>query len=174
MSPSLADIIVQKKTGMYGTLRSKRKDLPPGVAKEKVEKGQRIAYQPGKVMVLKWKDKKIVNMLSTSHDTSSVSFHSETTKETLKPKVIYDYNFTMSGVDRCDQDMSYYPSTRKQQRMYYKKCFFLLDQSLWNSYIVNKKNNKNKKSLLDSKLAVIEEIFDKYPSSIYAAKRTSD
>ncbi|GBN91097.1 hypothetical protein AVEN_248425-1 [Araneus ventricosus] len=43
MSPSLADILVQKKTDIYGTLRSNRKDLPPGFAKEK-EKGQCIAY----------------------------------------------------------------------------------------------------------------------------------
>ncbi|GBN07079.1 PiggyBac transposable element-derived protein 4 [Araneus ventricosus] len=115
MSPSLADILVQKKTDIYGTLCSNRKDLPPGFAKEKVENGQCIAYQRGKVMVLrgKWKDKKIVNMRSIFHATSSVSVHSGTTKETLKPKVIYDYNFTMSGVDRCDQEMSYYPSTRK-------------------------------------------------------------
>ncbi|GBM57073.1 hypothetical protein AVEN_157036-1 [Araneus ventricosus] len=88
MSPSLADILVQKKTDIYGTLRSNRKDLSPGFAKEKVEKGQCIAYQRGKVMVLKWKDKKIVNMLSTFHDTSSVPVHSGTTKETLKPKLI--------------------------------------------------------------------------------------
>ncbi|GBM56882.1 hypothetical protein AVEN_227380-1 [Araneus ventricosus] len=58
MSPSLADILVRKKADIYDILRSNRKDLPPGFPKEKVEKGQCIAYQRGKVMVLKWKDKR--------------------------------------------------------------------------------------------------------------------
>lgn len=175
MSPLLADILLEKRTDIYGTLRSNRKDLPPGFAKEKVAKGQCIAYQRGKIMVLKWNDKKLVNMLSSFHDASSVSVRPGTTREKQKPKVVYDYNFTMGGVDRCDQEMSYYPSTRKQQRKYYKTIFrHLLDQAMWNSYVVYKKVTETKKSLLDFKLAVVEEIFDKHSSAICSSTRSSD
>ena len=55
---------------------------------------------------------------------------------------ISDYNNTMGGVDLCIQEMSYYPTTRKQQGKYYIKNFRqFLDKSLWNAYALYKKQN---------------------------------
>ncbi|GFS69305.1 piggyBac transposable element-derived protein 4 [Trichonephila clavipes] len=71
MSPQLADILVTEKTDTYGTVKKTRKDLPVNFSKEKVPKGEIVAYQRGKVMALKWQDKKSVCLMSTIHDASS-------------------------------------------------------------------------------------------------------
>ncbi|GFU77926.1 piggyBac transposable element-derived protein 4 [Trichonephila clavipes] len=58
----------------------------------------------------------------------------------LKPKAVVFYNNSMGGVDRSDQCLSYYPVARNQQRKYYKKMFrHLLNQIVWNSFVIFKK-----------------------------------
>ena len=43
----------------------------------------------------------------------------------------------MGGVDKADQEMTFYPLMRKQQKHYYKKIFrHLLEQSLWNAFVL--------------------------------------
>ncbi|GFT74210.1 piggyBac transposable element-derived protein 4 [Trichonephila clavipes] len=104
---------------------------------KKVPKGEIVAYQRGKVMALKWQDKKSVCLMSTIHDTSSYLVTCKSKKTVMKPVVVCDYNNTMGGVDLCDQEMSYYPTLRKQQGKYYIKIFRqFLDQSLWNAYLL--------------------------------------
>ncbi|GFW32580.1 piggyBac transposable element-derived protein 4 [Trichonephila clavipes] len=59
----------------------------------------------------------------------------------LKPKAVVFYNNSMGGVDRSDQCLSYYPVARNQQRKYYKKIFrHFLNQIVWNSFVIFKKN----------------------------------
>ncbi|KAF8763526.1 PiggyBac transposable element-derived protein like [Argiope bruennichi] len=93
-------------------------------------------------MVLQWKDKKVLTMLSTIHNAALVSVESKistTTKQ--KPKVVVDYNRSMGGVDKSDQCLAYYSSPRSRQRKYYKKIFrHLLDQAVWNAFLLYKKN----------------------------------
>ncbi|GFX83122.1 piggyBac transposable element-derived protein 4 [Trichonephila clavipes] len=71
MSPQLADNLVTEKTDTYGTVNKTRKDLPVNFSKEKVPKEEIFAYQRGKVMALKWQDKKSVCLMSTIHDARS-------------------------------------------------------------------------------------------------------
>lgn len=55
------------------------------------------------------------------------------------PKHISEYNFNMSGINRCDQMISYYSSPRNTVRWYKKVLFHLLDISLWNAFFLYKK-----------------------------------
>ncbi|GFW23326.1 piggyBac transposable element-derived protein 4 [Trichonephila clavipes] len=110
MSPQLADILVTEKMDTYGTVNKTRKDLPVNFSKEKVPKGEIVAYQRGKVMALKWRDKKSVCLMSTIHDASSYLVTCKSKKTVIIPVVVCDYNNTMGGVDLCDQEMSYYPT----------------------------------------------------------------
>ncbi|GBM38918.1 hypothetical protein AVEN_271036-1 [Araneus ventricosus] len=59
----------------------------------------------------------------------------------VKPRAVVLYNATMGGVDRSDQCLSYYPVARNQQRKYYKKIFrHLLNQAVWNFFVIYQKN----------------------------------
>lgn len=145
-SPELYDILLSHKTDAYGTLRCNRKGLPPDIRnkKNKLKRGEYKAWQKGKILVLQWKDKKDVFLISTVHNSSFVEAIQKSGKVIQKPKVVMDYNNTMGGVDRADQQMSFYSFMRKQQKKYYKKIFrHLLEQCVWNAYVIYKKNGNS-------------------------------
>ena len=59
-------------------------------------------------MTLLWKDKKDVALLSTIHNPAMQD--AETRHGTVKkPKVVCEYNRTMGGVDKVDQQLADYP-----------------------------------------------------------------
>ncbi|GBM24864.1 PiggyBac transposable element-derived protein 4 [Araneus ventricosus] len=122
-SPEVAEILLKYKTDVIGTVRGNRKGLPAEVKTMKLKKGEIKSFQKGKIMVLQWGDKKTVTMLSTIHNAELISVESRKSTTKQKPKVVVHYNISMGGVDKSDQCLSYYPSTRIRQRKYYKKYF---------------------------------------------------
>lgn len=158
--PRLADILITHQTDVYGTLKVNRKDVPKGLQR-KLNKGELIGYQRGKVAVMKWRDKKDVALLSTLHDLTKVDVQKRN-KVVSKPQVVIDYNDTMGGVDRVDQHLSDYALPRKRGKKYYKKLFFhLLDLALWNSFVMYKKSHGTK-TALQYRMEVIRLMFEKY------------
>ncbi|GFX89857.1 piggyBac transposable element-derived protein 4 [Trichonephila clavipes] len=106
--------------------------------------------------------------MSTIHDASSYLVTCKSKKTVMKPVVVCDYNNTMGGVDLCGQEMSYYPRLRKQQGKYYIKIFRqFLDQSLWNAYVISKKQNPTHNiKLLEFRLRLVEESIQKYSDRV--------
>lgn len=166
-SPDLAELLVRNKTDTYGTLRFRRKGVPKNISfPKKVARGYTRAYRKGKLMVMRWRDKKDVFFLSTVHSCTMVQ--TESGKE--RPTVANDYNFTMGGVDRVDQHLAIRPVTRKQGKKYYKKIFFhLLEQALWNAFVLFKKkggvssNSKFREN-------VIKQYLENYHSKEFSSK----
>ncbi|XP_068130827.1 piggyBac transposable element-derived protein 4-like [Hyperolius riggenbachi] len=109
-SPELFEILIRNKTDAYGTVRPNRREMPTAFAKQKLKSGDIVAWQKGKMLALRWRDKKDVCTLSTVHDASSATTTTRGGKVLAKPQVILDYNHTMGGVDRADQAMTYYPA----------------------------------------------------------------
>ena len=160
-SPELADILVSNNTDIYGTLRLNQKELPVGMKQEKLRKGEISAYTRGKLLALKWKDKKDVSLLSSIHNAEMVDVATRT-GNIKKPKVVMDYNNTMGGVDRVDQHLATYPTTRKRGKKYYKKIFLhILDLAMWNAFILYTKLGGTQSSL-SFRMNMIREIFQKY------------
>nr|XP_022901407.1 piggyBac transposable element-derived protein 4-like [Onthophagus taurus] len=168
LSPiTLADFLVTKQTDLYGTLRSNRKDMPPEITKKKIKKGETIAYRRLKEMVMKWHDKKIIHLLSTVHNPEMAETNKKDKegKFIKKPKLVVDYNNTMGGIDRLDQHLHDYAITRKRGKKFYKKIFMhLLDLTVFNSFILYKKNGGAIDNL-QFRLQLVEQIIQKYHSS---------
>jgi hypothetical protein len=57
--------------------------------------------------------------------------------------MVVDYNTKMSGIDRADQIISYYPLPRKSMRWYVKVFFHVMDVCLWNGNHLYNSNFKN-------------------------------
>lgn len=57
------DILIKHKTDTTSTKRTKRKEMPTQMTNKKLKKGEFVAFQRGKVLVVKWKDKKEVLLL---------------------------------------------------------------------------------------------------------------
>jgi len=66
---------------------------------EKLKRGDVRAWQKGKMMALRWKDKKDVCTMSTVHNAASSVVKTKGGKDIQKPNVVVDYNNTMGGVD---------------------------------------------------------------------------
>ena len=164
-SPELLEILIKNKTDAYGTVRNNRRNLPTNFVKEKLKRGDIRAWQKGKIMALRWKDKKDVCVMSTVHNAASSVIKTKGGKEIQKPLVILDYNHTMGGVDKADQELTFYPVMRKQQKRYYKKIFrHLLEQCLWNAYVLflqhsDKQLSKPKVEHADFLWMMVDRIF---------------
>ncbi|XP_057662517.1 piggyBac transposable element-derived protein 4-like [Diorhabda carinulata] len=107
---------------MIGTLRANRRGNPKKMLNKKVKRGEAIWKREGKIDVTKWKDKRNIRIISTSHKHQMVKITTRRGHEKLKPQSVLDYNAHTSGVDRADQIMSYYSSPRKTIK-WYRKIF---------------------------------------------------
>ncbi|GFY30966.1 piggyBac transposable element-derived protein 4 [Trichonephila clavipes] len=169
-SPILTDILVKYKTDSYGTINLNRKEVPSYVKSKKLKKGETVAFRREKALILKWKDKKDVSLISTIHNSEMIAVRSSR-KEKLKPKIVVDYNDTMGGVDRADQNLASYAIPRKHGEKYYRKIFFhIFNQCIWNSYVLYKKIGGSK-SQLQFRLDLVNEMVIKYHSESMGSKR---
>jgi hypothetical protein len=101
-------------------------------------------------MCLAWRDKRIVKMISTFHDDSTLEVlvrqkGSRNRVPMQKPVCIVDYNKYMNGVDRIDQQIQYYPFLRKLVKWTKKFTIYMLELSVHNSFILYKAENQNSK-----------------------------
>lgn len=171
-SPELYDILLSKRTDAYGTLRKDRKGLPGNFSKIKLKKDQAVCWEKEGLLVMKWHDKKVVSLISTCHDASFQEVTPKHGEKKLKPSIVLDYNKTMGGVDRADQQMSSYTVMRNQQRKYYKKIFrHLLDQAFFNAYVLYTKYKCNNCEHLTFRVQLIVNIM-KVHSEETRAKKT--
>lgn len=88
----LAKKLIERQTNLIGTCRKNRKGLPKSVISKKLKKGEYFAKQCNGIMVLKFKDKRDIFMLSTKHN-------DELNRQMSKPLVIEDYNKGKMFVD---------------------------------------------------------------------------
>jgi DDE_Tnp_1-like zinc-ribbon len=69
----------------------------------------------------------------------------------------------MGGVDKADQGMAFYSLMRNQQKKYYKKIFrHLLDQCIWNSFVLHKKYSDQRTKHVQFTLDLARQILKKY------------
>ena len=141
-----------KKKGIFavGTVRPNRKGFPKELKEtmkkwdKESERGELRWVRDEDVVVIQWKDNRVVSVMSSFH---SGSHHTTTRRNTRKngrhevlqikqPFAIHDYNQYMGGVDRSDQLIGTYNILRKTNK-YWKTLFFhLVDIAVVNSYIL--------------------------------------
>jgi len=139
-SIELAESLNDRQTHLVGTLRANRKSNPKDVTEKKLKRGEVISMRSSSnVLVLKWKDKRDLYMLSTKHDSEMISIDHHG-KCIEKPKVVIDYNLGKSPIDLSDQ-LSSYSNPLRRSIKWYKKV--VLD-TLLNIGVVNSLDLFNK------------------------------
>lgn len=162
-SPELALSLHQRKTDIVGTVRSNRKGLPKEFVKQKLDKNEITAAceKFGKMMFVKWVDKRDVLFLTTVHQLEYTEVKRRG-KSVLVPGLVQDYNLFMGGVDRVDQMLSAYPLERKRQKVWYKKEFrHLINMCIYNAHAIHVKCNGNMTSL-EFREALVEKIISQH------------
>ncbi|XP_050307489.1 piggyBac transposable element-derived protein 4-like [Anthonomus grandis grandis] len=160
-SVSLAKRLIDRKTHLVGTIRANRKGNPQEVIKEKLNRGGIVARQDNdKTVVLKWKDKRDVIMLSTKHDDSTVTL-AKKGKEVIKPKVIVDYNQGKTFIDLSDQMSAYAPFLKRTSKWYKRLVFHLITAiTIVNALHLYNKINKKKISITTFKEEVVSGLIE--------------
>lgn len=154
-SPELLEELLYRDTLSCGTVRKNRKDLPSAVTQAKLKKGETCFRRstledgsPGRMLALKWCDKREVYMISTMHwaveKWNKKNDRSPEANPIYKPAVIVDYIEKMGGVDLGDQLLNYYTFLRRSCKWWRKLFIHMLNMVVLNAYILNKKFGNKK------------------------------
>lgn len=139
----LMEILLMRKIKATGTIREDRLMKCPLIPKDKMKKESvRGAYDyrstGNKVLVVKWNDNSIVSVATNNlkitplHNVSRVSKKKRVMVE--QPHVIHTYNKFMGGVDRCDENISYYRTSIRGKKWYFCLIAYCLDLSVQNAW----------------------------------------
>lgn len=99
------------------------------------------------ILVLKWKDKRNLCMISTKHNSGMIETQVKG-KIINKPKVVVDYNAGKTSIDLSDQISSYSNPLRRSTK-WYKKVVLdsILNIAVINSLILYNAANSSKISV---------------------------
>ena len=115
-SPDLFQRLVQRTTDAVGTVKIMRKGMPIDL-KKKLKKGEVVSAKCGKLVALKWKDKRDVSVLTTKHSDKMQPVSRKGGLEFVnKPMCVIEYNKYMGGVNLKDQLLKTFLLERKRQK----------------------------------------------------------
>ncbi|CAG2252004.1 MIO [Mytilus edulis] len=110
-SPQLFSDLWELGVGATGTVRPNRKGVPDELKNLKLRaKGETAVVNKGPLNLTKYLDHKPVYMLSTVSTSENIDTNRKdprTGENIIRPKVVFEYNSKMGGVDRSDQMISY-------------------------------------------------------------------
>eukprot|EP00731_Ephydatia_muelleri_P003573 Em0001g3573a len=171
-SPALFEELSKIGFRACGTVRSNRRGLSEVFKTKKLRRGDVYSEKVGKVLCLKWKDKRDVLLLSTIHDDVSmvdILRRSRTVaggiERIQKPKVIDDYNQHMGGVDQSDQLVMYYGYAHRQTKWWKRVLFHLVDLSLVNASILYNSVNEKKLTQMEFRIEVAKGLLKGSPNT---------
>lgn len=159
--------------GGTGTMRSNRltKSCPLMGNKEFDKKArgfhESIISKEDGVSVVRWKDNSVVTVGSNCvgvDPITNVRRFSQSEKKYIqipRPLVIGEYNRSMGGVDRLDQNVAEYRINLRNRKWYWAILTWLLDVSIQNAWLLGRKAGK-KISQLDFRREVVQVYLKRY------------
>lgn len=159
-SISLAHQLLTRKTHLVGTVRSNRKFNCKEVTEKKLSRGESVARESSTgVIMLKWKDKRDVLMLSTKHtgEMKEVTYRGGSRE---KPVAILDYNNCKAFIDISDQLKAYNSCLRRGVKWYRKLAFeLILGTAIVNAHILYCQVTNRKISITQFREEIIMKVF---------------
>ncbi|KAJ8932977.1 hypothetical protein NQ318_011194 [Aromia moschata] len=162
-SVRLAKLLLERSTHLVGTLRKKRKMNCQEIETKKLKKGEIIArISPPGIMMLKWKDKRYVMMLSTKHLAETKVVPSRTDPERKKPQVVVDYNDSKAFIDLSDQHKAHNTPLRRGVKWYRKLSIeLILGTALVNAFVIYKEVTQQQITITNFKTQTLRRILEK-------------
>jgi len=134
--------------------------MPP-FKKTKFQPGQTKSKHTGKMLTIKWMDRREVYMHTTIHGDEQLPIQKHG-KITMKPKCVKEYNENMGSVDKTDMLLSSVECVRKTIKWYKKIFFHLIDLSFLNAYSSYKTVTGNHTPIAQFQMELIKQIIEKY------------
>ncbi|XP_050293711.1 piggyBac transposable element-derived protein 4-like [Anthonomus grandis grandis] len=161
-SPALSTFLFKSNTNSCGTVRPHRKHMPKFTGK--LNKGDVEWYSGANLLVIKWKDRRDVHMITTMHanEIEVLPKVDRITKENVrKPTCVVEYNNKMGAVDRTDMMISSIDSMRKSIKWYKKLYFHVMDVCLPNAHAMFLTTDARKIPLAAFQLEIIRQLFER-------------
>ena len=155
----LAQELSTRGFGCAGTINQRRKFIPIVIKNppSSLLEGQAIFRRRNDMIALVYKDKKDVRILSTIHGNQ---IHAQG-----MPLAVRDYNAYMRGVDRGNQNTSYYHPNHKSMKWWKTIFIALVKTSIANSYILYQSRNPfNAQTPLKFREELVLELVNPYIS----------
>lgn len=161
-SVTLAHELIKCNTHLVGTLRKNRKYNPKNVISKRLRKGEAVAAMDSKnVMVLKWRDRREVLILSTKHVDNIITYIKQN-KIIKKPQAVIEYNKGKTFIDLADQMSAYHSSCLRRSVKWYRKVAFdlLLNTAVVNALSLYKLVTKTTISVTDFRESILNSWLD--------------
>lgn len=161
-SIELAESLNDRQTHLVGTLRPTGNLIQKMSHKKKLKRGEVISMRSfSNILVLKWKDKRDLYILSTKHNSEMISIDHHC-KYIKKPKVVIDYNLDKSPIDLSDQ-LSSYSNPLRCSIKWYKKVVLdtLLNIGVVNSLVLFNKEINSKMTITAFRTILVENLVKK-------------
>lgn len=112
------------------------------------------------MLVLKWRDKRDLVMISSKHDSALTNLKRRKTVQ--KPTVVVGYNVGKTSIDLSDQMTSYSNPLRQSQKWYRKVALdALLNISVVNALVLFQKVTSSKMSITAFRTTLVEQLINK-------------
>ena len=161
-----------------GTARENRVENPPitpsrDLNKKQVERGTLDYSSTSGILVARWKDNKVVTMVSTDSGIDpmgTVKRYDRAEKKKIDvacPDVIKKYNGRMGGIDKSDMLTHLYKTPLRARRWYIRIFGYAIDVSMCNAWLLYKRDCKE-----DGKQPMSLKTFRLQVSEVYRGKDT--
>ena len=144
-TPRLFAYLHSRSTMACGTLRLNK--VPREIRQTNVPQDGMIVRRAGSLLLIKFKDKKDVHMLTTAQDGSAQMVRvrgrrgrGAPVQQKMKPTAVIAYNANMGGVDKQDQMLQPYSAARKSLKWYRKLGIHVIQVALLNAHILYQKD----------------------------------
>ncbi|XP_046984410.1 piggyBac transposable element-derived protein 3-like [Schistocerca americana] len=153
-SVSLLQKLKDDRLFACGTIRSHRKGLSTLKTDKELQRGEcDWSVRSVGIACIKWKDKRVVILLSTIDSPVCVEevSHKEKDGKITKvpfPKIVKSYNANMGCVDKADMTNSFYAIDGKSRRWWLIFFWYIVDISIGNAFILFRLCNPIAKQVL--------------------------
>ena len=170
-SIDLATTLLSRNTYTIATTRCNRKKWPDALKDVKemnkaLQRGQHRSVVTEQVECVAWKDSKVVTMINTISNPSSLTHVRRKGKDgQLKPSTypVKLYNKHMGGVDLADARRKTYSCSRRSKKWWHRLFYYLIDLSVVNAYILfSESNHCARRSQKDFVLELSEQLMAKF------------
>ena len=136
-----------------------------------VESGYYDYRSGGPLLVCVWKDKRIINLLSTIHVAKAAATVPRragdgTRKDVTCPPCLPEYTAYLQGVDMADYRITYY-NVGRWSRKWWKRVFsYGIEVTTLNAFIIKQRGctGRDERDYLDFRLALAEELVGSFSS----------
>lgn len=155
-----------KNVHACGTINLSRKYLPNLKNDKDLKLGEYDwSIDQGDISIIKWRDKRIVSLLSNFHnpeDTTEVQRRSKDGSVTMIscPKVLSKYNKHMHCVDKFDQNKKSCQIDRKAHKWWHRLFFNFLDTAI-NSHVMYKRATNTNITMKDFRRNISKNLVSK-------------